>query len=170
MNFQCPYCKKKLNLMEMQLEGDLGTIIRLQPFFGKNAGLVWAYIELFGITPMKAKAKKIRILLEEIKALLDAGAFSYKKKHYTISQAGIFEALTAMVRRNFEDALPNHNYLKSIMVAISEREGKAASVQAEKDLRQNENAARNTYRQIDESTRQENLQRVGSILKNMGER
>lgn len=166
MNFDCPYCHKKLNLMDLQLESDLMAIIKMQPVFGQNANLVWGYIELFGITPRTAKAKKIRALLEDMRTLLDAGGFSYQKKRYRISQGGIVEALNVMVRRSFEMPLNNHNYLKTIMIPISEREGKDAGRKAEEDLRQHEKRLMSGVR--DEATRELGVRSIGDILKNIG--
>lgn len=166
MNFNCPYCHKQLNLMELRLEGDLMAIIKMQPVFGRHADLVWGYIELFGITPMKAKAKKIRTLLEDIRTLLETGTFSYQKKQYRISQGGIAEALNIMVRRNFEMPLNNHNYLKTIMIPISEREGKAAGRRSEEDLKAKEERLRLGVR--DEATRELGVHYIGDILKDIG--
>lgn len=166
MNFDCPYCHKRLNLMELQLESDLMAIIKMQPVFGQNANLVWGYIELFGITPRLAKPKKIRALLEDMRTLLETGMFSYQKKRYRISQGGIVEALNIMVRRNFEMPLNNHNYLKTIMLPISEREGKAAGRKSEEDLRQNEKRLMSGVR--DEATTEKGVHYIGDILKNIG--
>ncbi len=130
--------------MELQMDSDLYAIIKMQPAFGKHAHLVWAYIELFGITPMRAKSKKIRILLEEMKTLFDAGSFGYQKRKYQISQAGIAEALNIVVHRNFETLLDSHNYLKKIMIGISEKETGAAGKTAEKELRKKEDRLRYT--------------------------
>lgn len=166
MNFDCPYCHKRLNLMDLQLESDLMAIIRMQPLFGRHADLVWGYIELFGITPRTAKAKKIRTLLDDMRTLLETGGFSYQKKRYRISRDGIVEALNIMVRRNFEMPLTNHNYLKTIMIPISEREGKAAGRKSEEDLKAKEERLRLGVR--DEATTEMGVRSIGDILKNIG--
>lgn len=147
MKFNCPYCSKELNLMELTLDSDLYAIIKMQPVFGKHANLVWAYVELFGIRPMKGHTKKIRILLEEMKGLFESEAFSYQKKKYAISRSGIAEALNIVVHRHFTDRLESHNYLKKIMIGIAEREERESGRQAERDLRKREDRMRYPYRE-----------------------
>lgn len=139
MNFNCPYCRKELDLMEVSHESDTSAILKLLPSFGtKYANLVMGYCYLFGVTPFRLKAKKLRILLEEMKRLFDAESFTFARRQYGISHAGIAEALDVMVKRNFATALLNHNYLKQVMIGIAEREGKDAGRKAEKDLRKTE--------------------------------
>ena len=124
--------------MELQAEQDLVAIIKMQPIFGKHAYLVWAYLELFNITPMKAKTKKIRVILEEMKTLFQAEAFNFQKKSYRISLNGIAEALNNIVHRHFDMPLKSHGYLKSIMVTIAEKEERESGKQSERDLRKKE--------------------------------
>jgi hypothetical protein len=125
--------------MEVFHESDTSAILQMLPSFGnKYAPLVMGYCYLFGVTPFRLKARKLRLLLEELKRLFDAESFTFEKRKYGISHAGIAEALDVMIKRNFTRALPNHNYLKQIMIGISEREGKAAGRTAEKDLRKRE--------------------------------
>ena len=127
--------------MEMQLSADLNAIIAMSDAFGRHRSLVFAYAELFGIVPLHAKAKKLRVILAAVKQLFDASGFSYQKRLYRISQEGIVEALNIVALRNFPDGLDSHNYLKKIMITIAEREGKAAGRQAEADLRTRERDA-----------------------------
>ncbi len=124
--------------MELTHDGDLFAIIKMLNTFGKHSNLVASYTELFGLRPLKSKTKKWRILLEEMKALFDAQAFNYQKRKYAISQTGIVEALNVVVHRNFTDGLDSHNYLKKIMIGISEREEKDSGRRTEKDLREKE--------------------------------
>jgi len=138
MKFDCPYCRKELNLMELNLEQDLNAIIRTMSAFGSHGHLVMAYCYLFGVSPLKLKAKKYRILLEEMKRLFDAEAFISEKRKFNISRQGIAEALDIVVKREFTTTLHNHNYLKQVMIGIAERERGDASRRAEKDLRQKE--------------------------------
>jgi len=133
--------------MELQAETDLIAIIKMQPVFGKHAYLVWAYLELFNITPMKAKTKKIRVILEEVKTLFQAEAFNFQKKTYRISLHGIAEALNTIVHRHFDMPLKSHGYLKSVMVTISEREEREKCRQAEQDLRKREDRLRYPVRE-----------------------
>jgi len=128
--------------MEIQQDKDIVAVISMSAGFGKHANLVWAYVELFGVTPMRGKTKKIRVLLEEMKGLFDSQVFRYQKRKYGITQAGIAEALNIVVHRHFETHLDSHNYLKKIMIGISEREGRESGKQAEKDLRKKENGLR----------------------------
>jgi hypothetical protein len=164
MNFKCPYCSKNLNLLELQFESDLMAIIKMQPVFGRHANLVWSYIDLFGITPMKAKTKKVRSLLEDIRMLFETGMFPYQKKRYRISQEGIVEAMNSMVRRNFETPLTNHNYLKTVMIPISERERQDAGRKAEIALRNREEQARLMGRHLSDEEIEANKARIRELI------
>lgn len=151
MKSACPYCRKELDLMEIFHESDTSAILQMLPSFGtKYAPLVMGYCYLFGVTPFRLKAKKLRILLDELKRLFDGESFTFEKRKYGISHAGIAEALDVMIKRNFTRTLPNHNYLKQIMIGISEREGKDAGRTAEKGLRKREETLRSGIRPDEE--------------------
>ena len=154
--------------MTIQMDKDLRFIFDILPSFGtKYSSYVLGYVYLFGITPFKIKAKKLRLILEEMKRLFDAQSFSYQKKNYPISHAGIAEALDICIKKNFETHLENHNYLKKIMIGISEREGKEAGRAGEAQLRKKEDALRNTERPS-EAEAKENLNRINTMLNNIG--
>jgi len=138
LRFDCPYCRKNLNLLDLQLEADLSAVIAMQVVFGRHQHLVWTYLELFQVRPLNMKVKKLRLILEEMKTLFQAEEFAYQKKRYRISPAGIAEALNIMVHKNFPEPLENHNYLKKVMIGISDREERGESKQEEKDLRKKE--------------------------------
>ncbi len=138
MNFDCPHCGRKLNLLELQLDEDLSAIIAAQEVFGRHRRLVWSYLEIFGIHPLHARAKKIRVLLDQMKNVYQREGFDYKKVKYRISQAGIAEALNIMISRHFPEPLSDHNYLKKVMISIAEREARGESREAERDMRRRE--------------------------------
>ena len=179
--------------MEIQMDKDLRFVFDALPTFGRHSSLVMGYACLFGVTPFAVKAAKLRQIIEEMKRLFDAQAFSFQKKTYAISHAGIGEALDLCVKKNFEQHLENHNYLKRVMVTIAEREGKSQSRAAEKDLRAREDKCRagspsapqdgrpalrqaqgpdnmdaEPIEAITEEQRQRNLTRVGDIIKTIG--
>ena len=172
MTFNCPYCKKELNFMTIQMDKDLRFIFEVLPSFGtRYSNLVMAYCCLFGVTPFQIKAKKLRLILEEMKRLFDAQSFTYQKKTYEISHAGIADALDLCVKKNFEQHLENHNYLKKVMIGISEREGKDKSRQDEKDLRKREAGLVSRETEQGRPSAAEvkaNLERVGNIIKSIG--
>ena len=60
--------------MDLKLEEDLNAIIKMQPLFGRQANLVWAYVSLFGVTPMKAKLGELGV---EMTPALYRVAFEY---------------------------------------------------------------------------------------------
>ena len=155
--------------MEIQQDSDLCAIIQTMPAFGRHANLIWTYVELFGISPLRAKTKKLRLLLDEMKVLLEAGAFSFQKKRYQISREGIAEALNIIVHRHFETLLENHNYLKKIMISIAEREASTASREAEKQLRQKENRLlAGGERPASPEEVEANIHRIQKIIKGIG--
>lgn len=154
--------------MEIQMEKDLRFIFDVLPAFGtRYAQYVMGYCYLFGITPFKIKAKKLRLLLEELKRLFDAQSFSYQKKNYPISHAGIGEALDICIKKNFATALDSHNYLKKIMIGISEREGTEAGRAGEVQLRKKEEALRNSERPS-EAVAKENIKKVYDMIGSIG--
>ena len=140
MKFRCPYCRHEYDYEDMQMDADLLACIRMLPTFGQHANLVMAYTELFGISPLKTRRKKWRLLLEEMKRLFDSETFDFTRRRYKISRAGIAEALNVVVHRSFDMPLKSHGYLKAVMISISERDGKTAGVEAEKTLRKKEAA------------------------------
>ncbi len=142
MKFQCPYCQRESDFEEIQMDADLHAIIRMLPSFGPHANLVAAYTELFGISPLRTRRKKWRLLLEEMKRLFDGESFIYNRRSYPITRAGIAEALNLIVHRHWESRLENHNYLKKIMIGISEREAQDAGRKAEKKLYKKEETLR----------------------------
>jgi hypothetical protein len=156
--------------MDIQISKDLEYVIAALPSFGtRYSHLVMDYAQLFGVTPMHIKAKKLRLIIEEMKKLFDAQSFTWQKKIYSISHIGIGEALDICVKKNFTDKLENHNYLKKVMVGISEREGKGKSIAAEKDLRKKEldsGLRRNDSGEVRITPEQaeKNLERVRNIL------
>ena len=175
MKIICPYCAKELNIMEIQMDKDLRFVFEALPSFGtRYSHLVMGYAQLFGVTPFAVKARKLRLIIEELKRLFDAQAFSFQKKTYAISHAGIGEALDICIKKDFPAHLENHNYFKRVMVTIAEREGKTQSRAAEKDLRvREEKAIAESGRpamplQITEEQRRANLTRVGDIIKTIG--
>jgi hypothetical protein len=138
MKFNCPNCRKEYDFMAIRLSADLNAIIAMLGTFGRHHAVVWAYAELFGVVPFHAKAKKLRLILEELKKLFDGAGFSYQRRLYRISQEGIAEALNVVVKKNFAGGLDSHNYLKRVMISIAEREDKDTGRRTEKDLRKKE--------------------------------
>jgi hypothetical protein len=163
MKFACPHCRKECDFMDIQLDQDLRAIIAMSDAFGRHRALVWAYAELFGVTPMRAKAKKLRLILAEMKALFDAGSFAYRKQRYQISADGVAEALNLVVHRHFADGLDSHNYLKKIMIGIADREARESGKQAERDLRGREGRLMAGLRgdDADDETRTDDPARLG---------
>ncbi|MDX9820637.1 MAG: hypothetical protein RBT20_01785 [Syntrophales bacterium] len=138
MKGKCPYCRHEVELMEIFHESDTTAVIQMLPAFGKHSHIVMEYCYLFGVSPWRLKAHKLRVVLSELKALFDSESFHYQKRIYRISQAGIVEALNVVIHRNFTDCLDSHNYLKKIMIGIAEREEKETGRQAERELRKKE--------------------------------
>lgn len=160
--------------MDIQMSKDLNYVfnaLTTHDAIKRHSSAVMGYVCLFGVTPFHLKAPKFRRIMEEMVKLFDAQAFSLSKKLYPISHAGIAEALDICIKKNFTEHLENHNYLKKVMVGISEREGKEGSRRAEKDLRQSESdaTARGKHREdvperITSEQAQKNLTRVRDLL------
>ena len=65
-------------------------------------------------------------LFGEMAHLFQYGTFQFEKKRYTISQAGVLEALKMMNNQSIKTPLTNHNYLKKIMISIARTRRPAA--------------------------------------------
>lgn len=124
--------------MELKQDSDLSAIIKMLPVFGKYSNLAFAYVELFGIAPMSKHTAKVRSILDVLRMVFQAEALTFNKTRYSISHAGIAEALNIVVLKNFSERLENHNYLKKVMMGISEKEGRESGKLKERDLRQRE--------------------------------
>lgn len=172
MRFSCPFCRRECDYMEIQMESDIHAIIRMMPLFGRHAHLVSGYCMLFGISPLKIKARKFRLLLEEMKTLFEQERFSYQKRTYRISAAGIVRALDVVVKKNFSEQLENHNYLKKVMIGIAEEEAREAGKAAEKGLRAREDRLKEGKREEPGQRTPEgdeiNKKRVQDLLKQIG--
>jgi len=135
---RCPKCSYKFDYQEAVMDDDWRGIITLLPVFGVHGKLVFEYVEKFGIKPLSIKSSKVLRLLRQMGKLFEFEAFEWRKGTKSLSKSGIVEALEIVVNKNFDVPLENHNYLKKVMVGISEREGKEKSVRAEKELRRSE--------------------------------
>jgi len=148
---RCPHCGKILDIREAMIDDDWRAIFKLLDELDGHGRLFLEYIENFSVHPLRLKTKKIRRLLEELHELYHSGIFKFKNKTYRISKNGVVEALKAVCNKHFEPPLTNHNYLKQVMIGISEREEKERIAEQERKLRQKEDAIRN-YGIRDEET------------------
>jgi len=135
---RCPKCGEKFDLREGQAEGEWADIIRLMPGFGPHARLVWEYVEMFGIIPVRMKSKKILRLLRELEQVFRFESFAYNRARYTISKSGIAEALRVVCNKAFGQALESHNYLKKVMIGIADSERKEARDAADREQKTKE--------------------------------
>jgi hypothetical protein len=168
LKFKCPYCRREIDLLDVQEDNDLVSIVKTMAGFGRHGGIVWAYMELFGNSPLRSKRKKLLLLLQEMKILFEGGEFLFQKKRYKISQPGISEALNIMAHRQFETPLDSHNYLKKIMIGISDREAQEAGRQAEKVLRKKEEILMTGRREPDPTEVEINKKRIKELVETIG--
>jgi len=143
---KCPYCSKEFDPREAQAEAEWREIIALLPAFGPHSRLAFEYCEKFGVTPLRIRTKKLLRLLGEVAALFRGERFAYNRKEYRISGAGIAEALKTVCNKHFDRPLENHNYLKKVMISISEREARERSIRQERELRKREELLRGGIR------------------------
>jgi hypothetical protein len=122
---RCPKCRHEIDYRDALVEEEWRRIIELLPAFSGHGRLVWEYVELFGVTPLALKTKKLLRLLEEVGALFVQKKFSWKKCEYEISEKGIVEGLKMMCNNpNLAIPLANHNYLRAVLASISMHEQK----------------------------------------------
>jgi len=126
----CPKCMYKFDYREAVMDDDWRKIIILLPVFERHGKLVFEYAEKFGINPLRIMGK-----------LFESESFEWRKSTKSISKSGIVEALDIVVNKHFDVPLENHNYLKKVMVGISDREGKEKSKRAERETRERETSS-----------------------------
>ena len=158
---KCPYCAKDFDPREAMAETEWREILALHPELHPYSNLAMEYCELFGVTPMRMRTKKLLRLLNEVAALFRNESFTFKKKTYKISRQGIAEALRTVCNKHFETPLENHNYLKKVMIAISEREAREESIRRERELRKKEERIMAGQREQTEITLKEYKRRAG---------
>lgn len=173
MKCRCPHCRLDFDLEHVLADNDVVAAIKLMSSFGRHSNLVWAYLELFGIGPLLHKTKKLRVLLEEMRALYEGESFTFQKRKHRISKAGIAEALSTVVHRNFTSRLSNHNYLKQVMIGIAEQEERETGKQNEKSLRQKEAGLRSGIRpeekeSITEEQAELNRTKIKDLISSIG--
>ena len=120
------------------MDDDWRKIIILLPVFERHGKLVFEYAEKFGINPLRIKGSKVLRLLQQMGKLFESESFEWRKSNKSISKSGIVEALDIVVNKHFDTPIENHNYLKKVMVGISDRERKENSKRAEREMREKE--------------------------------
>ena len=138
----CPKCAFEFRPDDAFADGELRDIINLLPRFQGHGKLAFEYCELFGVTPLRLKTKKLLRLLQEVSALFGSEIFHFQRKEYSISVAGIAEALRTVCNKHFERPLENHNYLKKVMIGIAERERKDVRDRADREQKGREQGRR----------------------------
>jgi hypothetical protein len=142
---RCDKCGDKIDLTAGIFTDDWVEIMQLLPSFGGSSRLVFEYIELHGVFPLQKKSKKILRLLNDISRLFNSEKFRFGRAEYKISKAGISEALMIVCNKKMTD-LDGHNYLKKVMISISDRERKDARYAEDKALREKEKSHFNGHR------------------------
>jgi len=99
---------------------------------------VFEYVEKFGIKPLSIKSNKVLRLLRQMGKLFETESFKWKSNTKKISKSGIVEAIEIVVNKHFDTPLETHNYLKKVMVGVSEKEAKEKNMRAEKEMRKRE--------------------------------
>ena len=138
----CPKCAFEFSPGDAFADGELRDIINLLPRFQGHGKLAFEYCELFGVTPLRLKTKKLLRLLQEVSALFGSEKYNFQRKEYSISVAGIAEALRTVCNKHFERPLENHNYLKKVMIGIAERERKDVRDRTDREQRGREETRR----------------------------
>lgn len=148
MNLKCPKCLYEFDPRDATKNQDIIAVIRMQADFAPQSKLVFEYAELFETTRPVKEAKLLRIL-SEVREMWASGRFAMNKRVYSISKEGITAALKTVCNKKFAVPLENHNYLKKVMVTISETEATKRSVADERALKERENRLRATSRPVD---------------------
>lgn len=141
MNLKCPKCLYAFDPREATRNQDIIAVIKMQADFAQHSKLVFEYAELFETTRPVKPAKLLRIL-SEFRDIWLSGRFGMNKRVHVISREGMVQALKTICGKTFGAPLENHNYIKKVMVSISEAEAAKRSAAEEKALKENEAAIR----------------------------
>ncbi|MBI5588744.1 MAG: hypothetical protein HY889_10340 [Deltaproteobacteria bacterium] len=148
LDLKCPKCLYVFDPREVTKNQDIVAIIRMQADFAPQGKLVFEYAELFETTRPVKEAKLLRIL-SEVREMWTSGKFALNKRVHVISKEGLAAALKTVCNKRFEVPLENHNYLKKVMVTVSETEAAKRSVADERALKEREDRLRATSRPVD---------------------
>ena len=136
---RCPVCGEMFSVRDAMMDAEWKEIlVDVAPMFGPHAKLVFEYVELFGVNPLRTRPKKILRLMKEVSRLFTSGRFGYQKKTYTISQPGVVAALSIVCNKEFDRPLTNHNYLKQVMIQQAKDELKQMREAQERAQRERE--------------------------------
>ena len=141
MKITCPYCTAKIELEAVLKDTIILQAFKMLPEFGMHARLVFEYAELFRIGPPFNARKLVRILTE-VKEF-SQGHFDFQKRRYEISRDGLATALRTVCNAQLKSPITGHNYLKRVMIDISEKEKEGRSKDDERKLRDRESDAKN---------------------------
>lgn len=170
---RCPMCGKEFDVREAVMsEAEVEWNMEVVPAFSNaHYSLVYEYVMLFDVYPFRKRFLTVLRLLKDLLKLYLKGKFEWKKRIYSISRDGVVEALKITCSRTFEPPLKNHNWLKTVMIGISEKELKNVRDQQDRALRKREAGIRRPTTEpppddddcisIGEFARQENLDVAG---------
>lgn len=147
MRMKCPVCGAKINSLEAVMEEDMEQCFRTLALFGDHGTLVFEYVELFGVHPLRMRAKKLLRLFKEVAVYFFEGVFGFNSRKYSISKPGVIEAIAIVNNKHFEEPLEKHNYLKKVMITVSARRAKEESIRKERELRKKEDRLRSGARE-----------------------
>lgn len=137
MKLKCPKCLFEYDHRQATKDEAVVQMLEIIPVFVPHSGLMLEYLELFAtIRPFKT-AKLLRIMIE-MRDMWTSERFSFQKRVYEISKQGIAQALKTVCNKRFDVPLENHNYLKKVMISISEQEAQKSSAAAERALKEKE--------------------------------
>jgi len=121
MKLTCPFCNMKFSVDEAGRTETLRNLTQELSRFGKHCALIWEYTGAFATQRLGpiAPAKRLRIVTD-LTRLWETGVFQIQGKRYKIDRAGIVAGMTTVC--NLEKfGLPNHNYLKKVLLDKAER-------------------------------------------------
>jgi len=140
MIVRCPNCRAEYALADALADQDLRAVIRMMPDFAGHQKIVSEYVEMLHRDLWIRRHGRTLRLFSEVREWFVSGAFTFRRTRYEISPAGIAAAMRSVVGRRFESPLTNHNYLKQVMIPVSERERQAKSIEEERLRRAAESA------------------------------
>jgi hypothetical protein len=142
MKITCPYCTGKIELEAVLKDTIMVQVIKMLPDFGAHGRLAWEYAELFGISP-PLNARKLHRILSEVLEFFKGGGFVFQQKKYEISRNGLAAAIRTVCNAQLKSPITGHNYLKRVMIDISEKEREGRLKDDERKLRDRESDAQN---------------------------
>lgn len=140
MKVKCPLCGGEFELERASRDVNFRKILEMAHRFGDRSRLVWEYLDCFrrGLRPVPLKTE-LR-LIEQLWEMWEGCTLIYDRRNYNFPRPLLVEAMETICTKQLV-GLPNHNYLKRVVIgavdrgeARQERQAEARKAGGQRDL------------------------------------